>query len=175
MFASLQKSLELIAARIPAQSMQSFMPMVIAGFDNSDTNTAYVSTSQIWLQGSDFDIDTATFTRYAVGKDGSFIHWSSLANINSYELLKASDKLPFPTGNSEVETKYVNDETLVVYNPASLFISILNEESDGFRLNDSTPQHIEKIAELIEFINKNGTYGLRVVTESGEEKMDPGI
>ena len=52
--ASFMKSLEIIAARIPAQSMQSFMPMKIVGFDNSDRNTAYVSTAQIWLQGSDY-------------------------------------------------------------------------------------------------------------------------
>lgn len=48
------KSLDIVAARIPAQSMQSFMTMRIAGFDNPNINTAYVSTAQIWLQGSDY-------------------------------------------------------------------------------------------------------------------------
>lgn len=46
------QSLNLVAARIPAQSMQSFMPMKIAAFIDSDVNTAYVSTLQTYLQGS---------------------------------------------------------------------------------------------------------------------------
>lgn len=48
------QSLNLVAARIPAQSMQSFMPMKIAAFIDSDVNTAYVSTLQTYLQGSDY-------------------------------------------------------------------------------------------------------------------------
>ena len=51
---SFLKSLDVIAARIPAQSMQSFMPMKVVAFDNPNINTAYVSTAQIWLQGSDY-------------------------------------------------------------------------------------------------------------------------
>jgi len=38
------KSLDMVASRIPAQSMQSFMSMRIVGFIDSDVNTAYVST-----------------------------------------------------------------------------------------------------------------------------------
>ncbi len=49
---SFVQALNVIAARIPAQSMQSFMPMKIVAFDNPDINTAYVSTMQILLQGS---------------------------------------------------------------------------------------------------------------------------
>ena len=49
---SFLKSLEVVAARIPAQSMQSFMPMKVIAYENADVNTAYVSTAQIWLQGS---------------------------------------------------------------------------------------------------------------------------
>ncbi len=47
------KALDVVAARIPSQSMQSFMPMRVIAFDNPDINTAYVSTMQILLQGSD--------------------------------------------------------------------------------------------------------------------------
>lgn len=53
-YSSFLRSLDIIAARIPAQSMQSFMPMRIVAFDNPDINTAYVSTMQILLQGSDY-------------------------------------------------------------------------------------------------------------------------
>lgn len=51
---SFLKSLEIVAARIPAQSMQSFMPMKVIAYENANVNTAYVSTAQIWLQGSDY-------------------------------------------------------------------------------------------------------------------------
>lgn len=51
---SFLRSLDIVAARIPAQSMQSYMPMRVVAFDNPDINTAYVSTYQILLQGSDF-------------------------------------------------------------------------------------------------------------------------
>lgn len=50
---SFLKSLYVVAARIPSQSMQSFMPMKVVAFDNPDINTAHVSTLQILLQGSD--------------------------------------------------------------------------------------------------------------------------
>lgn len=49
---SFLKSLDIVAARIPAQSMQSFMPMKVVAYDNPDINTAHVSTMQILLQGS---------------------------------------------------------------------------------------------------------------------------
>jgi hypothetical protein len=99
-YASFMKSLEIIAARIPAQSMQSFMPMKIVGFDNSDRNTAYVSTAQIWLQGSDYDIDAVTLTNFSFDRTGKYITWSPLASISSFEALKASDNIPFPNDKS---------------------------------------------------------------------------
>jgi hypothetical protein len=40
---SFLKSLEILAARIPAQCMQSFMSMKIVGFEESGLNVAYVS------------------------------------------------------------------------------------------------------------------------------------
>ena len=42
---SFLKSLDIIAARIPAQNMQSFMPMKVVGFENPNINNAYVSTT----------------------------------------------------------------------------------------------------------------------------------
>lgn len=46
------KSLEIVAARIPAQSLQSFMPMKVVAYENPNRNSAYVSDLQILLQGS---------------------------------------------------------------------------------------------------------------------------
>lgn len=94
---SFLQSLEFLAARIPAQSHQSFMAMKIVGFDESGKNTAYVSRMQIWLQGSDYDIDKVSLLGYKF-KNGHFIKWSPYMNLSSKALLEASKKLPFPNG-----------------------------------------------------------------------------
>ena len=54
MFSSFQRSLDFISSRIPAQSLQSFMKMKTIGYCGVDTNQAYVSHWQAWLQGSEY-------------------------------------------------------------------------------------------------------------------------
>lgn len=96
---SFLKSLEVLAARIPAQCMQSFMAMKIAGFDRSGVNTAYVSRFQIYLQGSDFDIDKVSLLGFKF-RNGKFVTWSPFMDISSIENLEASLEIPFPTGRA---------------------------------------------------------------------------
>ena len=69
---SWEKSHEFVVARIPSQSMQSFMAMQNVGYNNTDSNDAYVSIWQIWLQGSDFDIDKAYTVGYGFNKNGQY-------------------------------------------------------------------------------------------------------
>jgi hypothetical protein len=97
---SFKKSLEILAARIPAQCMQSFMPMKVVGFEDLDINTAYVSTHQIWLQGSDYDIDAVSLLSFVLGKSGKFIGWSPYFDISTEEKLKDSCRLGYPTGEN---------------------------------------------------------------------------
>jgi len=54
--------------------MQSFMPMKNVAYFNSenDSNDAYVSVWQIFLQGSDFDIDKAYNIGYSFNKNGQY-------------------------------------------------------------------------------------------------------
>ena len=59
MYTSWQKSHDVVASRIPSQAMQSFMSMKIIGYNEDPGNNVYVSHWQIWLQGSDFDVDKA--------------------------------------------------------------------------------------------------------------------
>lgn len=54
MFRSFKESLNVTANRIPAQAFQSIMTMKVVGFSDSESNEAYVSHYQIWLQGSDY-------------------------------------------------------------------------------------------------------------------------
>lgn len=98
LYSSFKKSLDIIAARIPAQSMQSFMPMKVVGYEDFDINTAYVSTHQIWLQGSDYDIDAVSLLTFELGQDGKFVGWSPYFDLSSEESLRESTNFNYPTG-----------------------------------------------------------------------------
>ena len=54
MWAAFETQLFCIGARIPTQSMQSFMGLEVVGFSDSDVNEVYVPAVQTWLQGSDY-------------------------------------------------------------------------------------------------------------------------
>lgn len=135
MYSSFVKTLQTVAARIPAQSMQSFMPMIIVDYCDADLNVAYVSTSQIWLQGSDFDIDAVSLAGYSLDRNGKFVGWSPYFNLHTATTLEKSCKLDFPTGELikpqsitdtnrndaneklaqlyEILGKYINNESIV--------------------------------------------------------------
>lgn len=98
MFASWQKSHEFVAARIPSQSMQSFMPMKNVAYHNTLSNDAYVSVWQVWLQGSDFDIDKAYMLGYGFNSNGQFDSWSNISDYSTKAQLNELEKLPLPNG-----------------------------------------------------------------------------
>lgn len=153
------KVLDTVAARVPAQSMQSFMPMKIVGFDNQDKNTAYVSTSQIWLQGSDYDIDAVTITNFALNRNGIYQTWSPLANITKASLLHASDKLDLPTGKqinlSNIETRF-SDISAEEFDLGDIDELVgYNKAKNKFFLKNNTNEKILLLGQLIHYINVN--------------------
>ena len=105
-------SLNILAARIPAQCMQSFMAMKVVAFNNSDTSNAYVATSQIYLQGSDFDIDAVSLETFAFDDNGRFYEWSPYFNSDSIEQLSNSLKIPFPTFQEVTQSKDVQNDII---------------------------------------------------------------
>lgn len=111
LYTSFIKSLDVLAARIPAQSMQSFMPMRVVGFDETDTNSAYVNYFQFWLQGSDLDIDKVSLLGYSFDRTGKYVGWSPYFDLSSQDALVESEKLPFPT-NEELELVETSDTAL---------------------------------------------------------------
>lgn len=108
MHTSLEKSLDVIAARIPAQNQQSFMPMKVVAWDNPNINTAYVSVMQFFLQGSDLDIDAVSLLTFSFSPGGEFYSWSPDFDLSNSEMLNLSMNLPFPTGE---ELKIINYES----------------------------------------------------------------
>ena len=91
-YASWKKSVKALSARIPAQAMQSFMSMDTVGYISGDANDIYVSHWQLWLQGSDYDIDKLYMMMYEF-KDGIFAGWSPYFDI----LKERSFELPLPS------------------------------------------------------------------------------
>lgn len=104
---SFEISKYLISSRIPAQTLQSFMPMEIVGYTQMSTNVAYVSAIQTFLQGSDYDIDKAYMLTHFFDNNGMYAVWSPLMNLESLSLFEASSKLPVP---QKVQLYNVNTE-----------------------------------------------------------------
>lgn len=125
---SFLKSLDIVAARIPAQSMQSYMPMKVVAYDNPNINTAYVSTYQILLQGSDYDIDAVSLATYDINNNGILQLWSPYSNIDNLDLMDASMQLPIPSG---VETQIQEADDIT--NP----ISFLDKYKDILDITES--------------------------------------
>ena len=106
-------SLGFIASRTPAQCHQSFMAMKCVAFDHTDRNVAYVSRWQLWLQGSDFDIDKVNIISHHV-QNGRIRTWSPFQNYSSSQkLVELGNQLPLPT-NEELIIKngVITNETL---------------------------------------------------------------
>lgn len=158
MHTSFLQSLKVLAARIPAQCMQSFMPMEVAEFDDSGLNSAYVSHFQFWLQGSDLDIDKVSLLGYAFDRDGRFVGWSPYFNLESEELLNESLRLPFPTGK-KVEVVYTEDEELLAKTQDS-FSAYIDSKGFNWTLSNSTNDIAKKdligyLADFLRNVNKN--------------------
>lgn len=138
-------SLNILAARIPAQCMQSFMAMEVVAFNNSDTSNAYVATSQIYLQGSDFDIDAVSLETFSFDSNGRFYDWSPYFDLSSYKKLKQSLKIPFPTFQ-KVRLEEKVDDTIIKNLIANGFITV-NETTKKVKLNT------KDIKSLIQVLN----------------------
>lgn len=95
-YISFLDSQNFIAARIPAQSLQSFMTMKNIAWTENSKNISYVSHFQTYLQGSDYDIDKAYIMGQSYDENAAYIGWSPLFNYNSVETLQASKALPIP-------------------------------------------------------------------------------
>lgn len=118
-FNSFKLMLNILATRIPAQCQHSFMAMRIVGFVDGNVNNAFVSADQIWLQGSDFDIDTVSLATYSTDDNGYIHLWSPYINYSSYKKLSDSLRIPFPNG-----LRCVSEETFkktdIFINPSSV-------------------------------------------------------
>lgn len=149
---SFLKSLDIVAARIPSQSLQSFMPMKVVAYDNPNRNSAYVSNLQLLLQGSDLDIDAVSLVSFDIDGNGSLNMWSPYANIETIQTTNASLELPFPTGKQLVTRESSN--TREVFNfldkYKDLFKFVRNRQGElKIRLNINGVHALRQLRELL--------------------------
>ena len=169
---SFKKSLEIIAARIPAQNQQSFMPMKVVAFDNPNINTAYVSIMQFFLQGSDLDIDAVSLLTFSFNDNGEFYNWSPDFNMSNIDMLNLSMNIPFPSGESLKIINYATEKnptniadrkpliTDNIYYKALLEEELNKENSkQEFLTNEQKEnqikQSLENYIKLLEYINES--------------------
>ena len=161
---SFLRTLDITAARIPAQSMQSYMPMKVIAFDNPDINTAYVSTYQILLQGSDYDVDAVSLATFDIDSNGILQLWSPYANLTNVEMRKASENLPMPTGE-EVQIQELNniDDSIIPFRKYGDLFNIrasqdYNNETKEYipsdtkvsiTLNLNTPEQLSRFGKML--------------------------
>lgn len=122
---SFLKSLDVIAARIPAQSLQSVMPMKVVAFEDANVNVVYVSDLQVLLQGSDYDIDAVSVATFDIDNNGKLQTHSPYADIETVEKFNASMQLPIPTG-LELQLKQSSNSFESAKNFLINYYSLLN-------------------------------------------------
>ena len=146
-------SLKVIAARIPAQSQQSFMAMDVVGYENADINNAYVSSMQLWLQGSDLDIDAVSLQTFDIRSGGKIELWSPYSDIQ-YEM-KDSLELPFPTGKEtqliEVSNyPYAQESNKLLRFIQENVIQLYKNHKGQIKIRVRNTADVNKVKELLE-------------------------
>ena len=156
------KSLDVVAARIPSQNQASFMPMHIEAFENTDTNNAYVSIFQFFLQGSDLDIDSVSLQTFDFNHNGLYEGHSPYYNVSSQELMHESENLPFPTG-VELQQKETDNCT-----ETSTHQLLAQQYNDNIPIFGYKGQLESQNALFLIDIRKNRTVNVEVNTNSKE-------
>ena len=147
-------TLKTLSARIPSQTMQSFMGMGTVLFDNTGLNACYVNDMQLWLQGSDFDGDKVTFQEYAIDNRGQFIGWSPYFDNAQME---ESLKLPFPT-NRKASMARDGEKKLAMYDATALLFDAV------FEYNKEKKKYVKKA--------KAGVRAVRLFLDATNRQME---
>lgn len=158
--------LRYIATRIPSQAQQSFMNMEITSLGNYGTNIARIPLMQMWLQGSDFDIDKIFMLGCTIGKDGIIEKWSNFFNYSSPEFLETSMKLPIPDGRvfTQSAVSYKSDSILESFTLSTYKEKLKNlatfKEFVEYLNNNWNNSELQASSGLIDVINLFNSYTL---------------
>ena len=159
-YAAFEKQLYCVGARIPTQSMQSYMAMEIVGFTDSDVNEVYVPAAQTWLQGSDYDIDKLYIMIFELSKKGTVPTFSRLQNEVRFpdQLNKILD-LKYPTGitynEGPIGTFVTRSEVIgaISLQDVTGFNKVLEGQSENVTFDENVSD-VEK-KEFLRMLNKH--------------------
>lgn len=156
-YAAFLKQLQYVGARIPTQSMQSFMGLQLVGFTNSDTAEVYVPASQTWLQGSDYDIDKLYILGFEINKNGKLQTFSKLQNLTTdYDRFMMLSK---PNGIKYNESDYgypitSNDIEAINNKDYSVISKIIDSNADSITFENVSSK--DKY-QFLKILNKHTT------------------
>jgi hypothetical protein len=121
--------------------------MKIAGFIEAKTNIVYVPAMQLFLQGSDYDIDKAYILGSSMSKRGYYYDWSNLFNYTTLQSLEASNELPIPNGI----TYESNLDSNIQFNNLDLQWRTLlgNLNSENYEIELADANKMQALAQLI--------------------------
>lgn len=153
-YISFLDSLNFIASRIPAQTLQSFMAMKCIGWTGNINNQAYVSHFQTYLQGSDYDIDKAYIMGQSYNDNATYVGWSDLFDYTSYETLQASKQLPVPKQITINLSNDVVEDGADISKLVNAIVPYLNSETSQDKV-----KFLENIRKLILVLEKHGGIG----------------
>ena len=168
-YASWEKSHDVVAARIPAQSMQSFMPMRVTAYNKDSKNDAFVSISQLWMQGSDLDIDKAYILGYSFKNNGNYDLATNLSTYSTKEQIDALDLLPLPTRNYLFSGDPSNNTDVDVTNEYNY---ILRSFNGNINLEELPANSIKAVNDFIRYINNNNIKNVYISAENPMFTLD---
>ena len=154
-FNAFKKSLYMIGARIPSQSMQSFSGVEVINFTDSYENEVYLPRTLTWIAGSDYDIDKFYIMAWSILNNGTLPFYKKVSGFNIDEL----NTLPIP---NNVQFEY--NVVLPGEEIDSSSISITEEEALNYNNGDIEPlrkiltSNTDKITFIINGVrNPDGT------------------
>ena len=165
--------LQYIGARIPTQSMQSFMDLEVVGFTDDDINSVYVPRQLTWLEGSDFDIDKLYLMGYSINKFGQISTQTNLDKLNIFNY-KDLLTLPMPNGAKfeqatieDINNKeYIDVDAYISNHPNSKYIDVLK-----YILEENKRTEISKIV-LNDTITISSSKVLKYLTIHSNTKLN---
>lgn len=149
MFNSWKLSNLSISARIPAQAGQSYMSMQTVAHLHDDENSVYVSHWQLYLQGSDFDIDKLYMMSYNIN-NGILVGWSPYFSLLTDSDIKSSFQLPAPNGNTYINYNDAIKNPNLVISPEEVL-----DLEEPFKYLDAKSFSPGDRASILNYVNNN--------------------
>lgn len=189
-FYAFKAHLNHVITRIPSQSMQSFMDVVVDIWADTEMNETYVARSVTWIQGSDYDVDKGYILAFNISDDGTLETLSDLqdrkfptrvkdAEGNDHYMYKYLDpyeilSLVAPRGlnfyeDSKASIKLTFKDVLAIHNGDIIRLNKVLKKAEGKRgdrigisFEDIDQKYKDEILKMLEIHEKSKRQGKRL-------------